>query len=67
MVRNLARPKTVWRRMSQILSREGVTPQVSGLFFKVVIQAVVLFGADAWVVTPRMVTALGGFQTQVAF
>ena len=43
-VRNLAREKTVWRRMLRILGREGATPRASGLFFKAVIQAVLLFG-----------------------
>ena len=66
VVRNLARSKTVWRRISWILSREGATPRVSGFFFKVVIQAVLLFVADTWLVTPRMGMALGGFHTQVA-
>ena len=46
--------------MSRILSREVATPRVSGLFFKAVIQAVLIFGAEIWVVTPRMGTALGG-------
>ena len=32
VVRNLAWAKTVWRRMSRILRREGATPQVSGFF-----------------------------------
>ena len=66
MVRNLSQAKTVWRRMSHILSREGVKPRVKGLFFKAVIQVVLLFGAETWVVTPRMVTTPGGVQTQVA-
>ena len=51
--------------MSCILSREGETPRVSGFFFKAMIQAVLLFGAETWVVTPCMGKALGGFQTQV--
>ena len=42
--------KTVWRRISRILSREGATPRVSGFFFKDVIQAVLIFGAGTWVV-----------------
>ena len=46
--------------MSLILRREGAAPQVSGLFFKSVIQAVLLFGVETWVVTPRMGKALGG-------
>ena len=60
VVRNLAQGKTVWRRISRIFSREGATPWVSGLFFKAVIQAVLIFGAETWVVTPRMGTAVGG-------
>ena len=66
VVRNLACVQTVWRRILHILSREGATPQVSGLFFKAMIQAVLLFGSETWVVTPRMGTSLGGFQIQVA-
>ena len=66
VVRNLDPAKKVWSRMSRILSREGVTPWVYGFFFKAVIQAVLLFGAETWVVTPCMGKALGGFQTQVA-
>ena len=41
----MARDKTVWRRMSVILSREGATPWAFGLFFKAVIQVLLLFGA----------------------
>ena len=66
VVRKLAQAKTVWSRMSRILSSEGATPWVFGLFFKAVIQAVLLFGAETWVVTPRMGKSLGAFQTQVA-
>ena len=52
MVRNLVWVKTVWRRMSYILSREGATPWVYVFFFKDMIQAVLLFRAETWVVTP---------------
>ena len=48
--------------MSRILSREGAAPQVSGFFFKAVVQAVLLFGAETWVVTPCMGKAVGGFR-----
>ena len=34
VVRNLARAKTVWSRMSRILSREGATPWAPGLFLR---------------------------------
>ena len=60
LVSKLAQAKTVWRRMSRILSREVATPRVSGFFFKAVIQVVLIFEAENWVITPRMGTALGG-------
>ena len=48
--------------MTQILSREGAALQVSGFFFKVVVQVVQLFVSETWVVTPRMGKALGVFR-----
>ena len=62
VVSKLDRAKTVWRRMSPIISRERVTPWVSGFFFKAVIQAIPIFRHETWVVNPRMGTALGSFR-----
>ena len=45
----------------QILSREGADKRVSGNFFKAVVQAVLLFGAETWVLTPRIERALESF------
>ena len=66
VVRDLVKAQTVWWRMSKILSREGARPQVSGYFFKSVIQLVLLFDAEFWVVTPHMVWDLRGSQYQMA-
>ena len=66
VIRNLTKARTVWRRMLRIMSREGASPRVSGFFFKAVVQSVLLFGAETWVVTPHMGRVLGGFQDQVA-
>ena len=52
--------------MARILSREGSEPRVSRFFFKAVVQVVLPFGSETWVVTPCMGRALGGFQDQVA-
>ena len=40
--------------MQGTLIREGATPRISGNFFKAVVQQVLLFGAETWVVTPKM-------------
>ena len=45
VVGNLSHAKTVWSMIYCILIREGATPLVYGLFFKAVIQAVLLFGS----------------------
>ena len=51
--------------MSRILIREGAALRVSGFLFKAVVQAVLFFISETWVVTSRMGKALGGFQAQV--
>ena len=52
--------------MLRILRREGAALWLSGLFFKAVVQAVLLLGLETLVVTTLTGKALGGFQTQVA-
>ena len=58
---NLKKARKSWGRLSRILGREGATARISGAFFKSVVQQVLLFGAETWVVTPRMERALSGF------
>ena len=62
----MAWPRKFWSRMSHILIREGAAPRVYYFFFKTVVQTVLFFGAENWVVTPCIGKALWGFQTQVA-
>ena len=52
--------------MLRILSWEGEFLKVLGKFFKAVVQAVLLLGAETWVLTPSMERALSGFQHRVA-
>ena len=63
---NLGKARKSWGRLSWIMSREGADPKVSGNFYKAVAQAVLLFGAETWVLTPRMEQALDSFQHRVA-
>ena len=58
---NLAKARRSWGRLQGILRREGATPRISGTFFKAVVQQVLLFGAETWVVTPNMERALSRF------
>ena len=63
---NLVKARKSWGRLQGILSREGATKWVSGNFFKAVVQQVLLFGAETWVVSPIMERALSAFIHGVA-
>ena len=54
VVGNLGKAQKSWGQLSWILSREWADTKVSGNFYKVVAQAVVLFGAN--IVTRSVVT-----------
>ena len=62
VVGNLNKARKSWDRMMRILGREGAKPRALGMFFKAVVQAVLLFGSETWVTTPRMGWDLGSFQ-----
>ena len=57
----MAKARKSWGRLQGILSREGATKRVSGNFFKAVVQQVLLFGTETWVVPPMMERALSSF------
>ena len=61
VARNLGKAWKSWESMQRILSREGAKMRVSGNFFKAMVQQVRLFGAETWVVTPRMERELNSF------
>ena len=64
-VGNLRKKWKSWTWMAKILVREVAIPRVSGMFFKAVVQAVLLFGSDMWVMNPHMGRDLGSFHQRV--
>ena len=63
---NIRKARNNWGRLSRILSQEGTDPKVLGHFLKAVAQAVLLFGAETLVLTPRVERALSSFQHRFA-
>ena len=61
-----SKARNSWGRLSRILIREGTYLKVSGICFKAVTQAVLLLGAETWILIPRMERALGSFQHRFA-
>ena len=66
VVGNLDKSRKSWGRLSRIFIREGADPKVLGHLYKAATQAVLLFGAETWVLTPSMEQALDSFQHRVA-
>ena len=64
VIRNLTKAWAVWQRMLRILSMERARLRVSIFFFKSIIQLVLLFGVETWVVTSWMRRVLGFFKTR---
>ena len=59
---NRSKARKSWGRLSRILCWEGADARVSGNFFKAVVQAVLLFRAETWVLTLGMERDLDSFQ-----
>ena len=51
----------MWRRMVKILGREDADKSTEGKFYVAVVQAVLWFGLETWVVIPHLDKALAGF------
>jgi hypothetical protein len=58
---NLRRARYKWHRLSKLLTREGANPRVFGMFYKAVVQTVLLFGSESWTMTDAMWKVLKGF------
>ena len=49
--RNIWRARQVWGRLGKLLRREGADPIISSKFYLAVVQAVLIFGSETWLVT----------------
>ena len=67
VVGNLNKARQSWGRLARVLSREGADPKVSQTFYIAVIQAVLLFESETWVLTARTEKALDSFQSRVSW
>ena len=59
--KNLQWAQVKWRQIVKLLGREVVDRRTEGRFYVAVVQAVLLFGLETWVVTPWLENSLMGF------
>ena len=66
VVDNPRKDRKSWDQLSRILVWEGDNPYLLGVLFKAVVQSVLVFGPETWMMNPHMVRALGGFHNRVS-
>ena len=54
VVRNLRRLRYKWALLSSVLIREDADAPTSGIIYVAVVQVVLLYGSETWVMTPRI-------------
>jgi hypothetical protein len=64
---NLSKARKCWARISRILREDSVPPRVAGMFYKAVVQAVLLYGSESWVLTPASLRILEGFHLRATW
>ncbi len=63
---NINKARQRWGQVSRILAREGATARTMGYFYKAVVQAVLLYASESWVLTERAKLALNSFHHKCA-
>lgn len=66
MTWNLGKARQRWSMTSRVLSREGASPRISAMFYKAIIQTVLLYGSETWVISGDIMNALRSFHHSVA-
>lgn len=65
--RNLQKARKRWGMVSRLLTREGASPRVSGLFYKAVVQTVLLYASETWNISSQgLMSMLRSFHHRMA-
>ena len=52
--RNIMRERSVWGILGKLLQREGAEPRVSAIFYRAVVQEILLYGSETWLLLAEM-------------
>ena len=63
----LCKARGTWARIGQVLRRENAPPRVSAKFYKAIVQSVLLYGSETWVLSPAVLARLEGFHIRAAY
>jgi len=63
---NILKARVRWGQLSRLLTRQGASRQIMGLFYKATVQAVLLYGAETWTLTQPLLRLLRSFHHRCA-
>ena len=62
---NLRKARRKWAQLTGVMGREGVDARTSVQIYLVVVQLVILYVSETWLITPRIGRVLGIFHHRV--
>ena len=63
---NLAKARNTWGRLRPILAANGATPKIMARFYLAIVQAILLYGSETWVLSKRDLGRLEAFHKRCA-
>jgi hypothetical protein len=63
----LRKARSTWARVGNVLQAQNVAPRVSAMFYKAVVQSVLLYGSETWVLSKTVMARLEGFHIRAAY
>ena len=66
-VTKMAKARGIWSRVSAVLNGDNTPPKVCGIFYRMVVQSVVLYGSVSWVLNLALLARLEGFHIRAAW
>jgi hypothetical protein len=63
----LWKARATWARVGQVLQNENTSPFVAAQFYQAVVQAVLLYGSETWVISPTAMARLEGFHIRATY
>ena len=63
---NGMRPLHTHTHIAPVLRSEGVRPKTMGYFYKAVVQAILLYGSETWVVSDSLMKWLRSYHSRIA-
>jgi len=63
----LCKARGMWARIGQVLRQENAPPRVSAKFYKAIVQSILLYGSETWVLSSAVMARLEGFHIRMAY